>query len=100
MIDLNTKLKYRTRFTSDFKKNYKKIKKQGKDINKLRQVIEKLANKEKLAEKYQNHMLNDSKKYKNCGECHIEPDWLLVYQYVDNELVLLLVTTGSHSEIF
>ena len=38
--------------------------------------------------------------YKNCGECHIEPDWLLVYQYVDNELVLLLVTTGSHSEIF
>ena len=100
MIDLNTKLKYRTRFTSDFKKNYKKIKKQGKDINKLRQVIEKLANKEKLDEKYQNHMLNDSKKYKNCGECHIEPDWLLVYQYVDNELILLLVTISSHGEIF
>lgn len=100
MIDLNIKLKYRTRFTSDFKKNYKKIKKQGKDINKLRQVIEKLANKEKLDEKYQNHMLNDSKKYKNCGECHIELDWLLVYQYVDNELILLLVTISSHGEIF
>ncbi len=100
MIDLNIKLKYITRFTSDFKKNYKKIKKQGKDINKLRQVIEKLANKEKLDEKYQNHMLNDSKKYKNCGECHIEPDWLLVYQYVDNELILLLVTISSHGEIF
>lgn len=86
--------------TSEFKRQLKKLYKQGKDINKLRQVIEKLANKEKLDEKYQNHMLNDSKKYKNCGECYIEPDWLLVYQYVDNELVLLLVTTGSHSEIF
>ena len=100
MIDLNIKLKYITRFTSDFKKNYKKIKKQGKDIKKLRQAIEKLANKEKLDEKYQNHMLNDGKKYKNCGECHIEPDWLLVYQYVEDELILLLVTIGSHGEIF
>lgn len=45
-------------------------------------------------------MLNDSKKYKNCGECHIEPDWLLVYQYIDDELILLLVATGSHSKIF
>lgn len=45
-------------------------------------------------------MLNDSKKYKNCGECHIESDWLLVYQYIDDELILLLVTTGSHSKIF
>ena len=45
-------------------------------------------------------MLTDSKHYKNCGECHIEPDWLLVYQYIDNELVLVLVATGSHSELF
>lgn len=86
--------------TLEFKRQLKKLYKQGKDINKLRQVIEKLANKEKLDEKYQNHMLNDSKKYKNCGECHIEPDWLLVYQYVDNELILLLVTISSHGEIF
>lgn len=41
------------------------------------------------------------KNYKKiCGECHIEPDWLLVYQYIDNELILLLVSTGSHSELF
>lgn len=45
-------------------------------------------------------MLKDGKKYKNCGECHIEPDWLLVYQYIEDELILLLVTIGSHGEIF
>ena len=45
-------------------------------------------------------MLTDSKHYINCGECHIEQDWLLVYQYIDNELVLVLVATGSHSELF
>ena len=45
-------------------------------------------------------MLVNNKHYKNCGECHIEPDWLLVYQYIDNELILVLVATGSHSELF
>ena len=100
MIDFDIALKYRVKFTTDFRKNYKKIKKQGKDIDKLKTVIAKLANKEILEEKYKNHMLTNSKHYKNCGECHIEPDWLLVYQYEDNQLILLLVTTGSHSEIF
>ena len=100
MIDLPTKVKYKLRYTADFKKNYKKIKKQGKDINKLFTVITKLANDEVLEQKYNNHLLTDSKKYKGCGECHIEPDWLLVYQYVDDELILLLVSTGSHSELF
>ena len=53
-----------------------------------------------LEEKYKNHMLTNSKHYKNCGECHIEPDWLLVYQYRNEELILLLIDTGSHSELF
>ena len=100
MIDLPTKVKYQLRYTSDFKKNYKKIKKQGKDVEKLKTVIVKLANGLELEEKYKNHILTDSKHYKNCGECHIEPDWLLVYQYIDNELILVLVATGSHSELF
>ena len=99
-IDLTTKVKYQIRFTNDFKRNYKKIRKQGKDVNKLKYVISKLANGLELEERYKNHMLTDSKHYKNCGECHIEPDWLLVYQYIDNELVLVLVSTGSHSELF
>ena len=100
MIDLHTKTKYRLRYTSDFKKNYKKIKRQGKDVKKLKTVISKLANGLLLEEKYKNHILIDSKYYKNCFECHIEPDWLLVYQYIDNELILVLVATGSHSEVF
>lgn len=99
-IDLTTKVKYQIRYTNDFKRNYKKIKKQGKDVEKLKYVISKLANGGELEEKYRNHLLTDSKYYKNCGECHIEPDWLLVYQYIDNELVLVLVATGSHSELF
>ena len=100
MIDLPTKVKYQIRYTNDFKKNYKKIKRQGKNIQKLKVVISKLANGLKLEEKYKNHILTNSKRYKNCGECHIEPDWLLVYQYIDNELILVLVATGSHSELF
>ena len=99
MIDLQTKTKYRIKYTSDFKKNYKKIKKQGKDVEKLKVVVSKLADGWELEEKYKNHMLTDSKYYKNCGECHIEPDWLLVYQYIDNEIILVLVATGSHSEL-
>ena len=100
MIDLYIKTKYQIKYTSDFKKNYKKIKKQGKNVEKLKTVILKLANGLELEKKYKNHMLTDNKYYKNCGECHIEPDWLLVYQYVDSELILVLVSTGSHSELF
>ncbi len=100
MIDLQTKTKYQIKYTSDFKKNYKRIKKQGKDIEKLKIIVSKLANGLELEEKYKNHMLSDSKHYKKCGECHIEPDWLLVYKYIGNELILVLVATGSHSELF
>ena len=100
MINLQTKTKYQIKYTSDFKKNYKKIKKQGKDVEKLKVAVSKLANGLELEEKYKNHVLTDSKNYINCGECHIEPDWLLVYQYINNELILVLVATGSHSELF
>lgn len=57
MIDLETKTKYTIRYSSDFKKSYKKMKKQGKDISKLKYVLKKLANGEELEEKYRNHML-------------------------------------------
>ena len=100
MINLQTKTKYQIKYTVVFKKNYKKIKKQGKDIEKLKIIISKLANGLELEEKYKNHMLIDNKRYKNCFECHIEPDWLLVYQLLDNEIVLVLIATGSHSELF
>ena len=92
--------KYHVKYSKNFKKQLKKVLKQGKDINKLLHVVEKLSCKEKLSIKYRDHLLNDSKFYKNCRECHIEPDWLLVYKYQDNELILFLVITGSHSDIF
>lgn len=92
--------KYQIKFTSSFKKSLKKVLKQGKEFKKIKTIIVKLANKEELEIKYKNHELTDNKKFKNCKECHVEPDWLLVYKYYENDLILLLVETGSHSEIF
>ena len=94
-----TKYKYSVVYSNKFKKQLRKILKQGKDIKKLKRVIDKLAYKEKLEAQYKNHYLINNKYYKNCLECHIEPDWLLVYQYNEDELILLLVSTGSHSEV-
>ena len=93
-------MRYSVDFTTKFKKQHKKLKKQGKDLTKLYEVIELLANKEELEPRYRNHNLVNDKYYKECSECHIEPDWLLVYQYHDDELLLLLMNTGSHSEVF
>ena len=95
-----SKYKYEVVYSKKFKKNLKKILKQGKDIEKLKVVIDKLANKEELEACFRNHNLINNKYFKNCSECHIEPDWLLIYQYNNNELLLLLVNTGSHSELF
>jgi len=92
--------KYTVQMTSKFKKNYKQIRKQHKDIEKLILVVEKLACGEELDEKYRNHSLKNDKYYKNCKECHIEPDWLLIYQIKEDKLILLLFGTGSHSEMF
>ena len=76
------------------------MQKQNKNISELLDIIDILAIKEKLDPKYHNHKLIDDKNYKNCFECHIRPDWLLIYQYNDNELLLLLNNTGSHSDLF
>lgn len=93
-------IKYAIKRSNNFKKQYKRILKQGKNISKMEYVIEVLASGEPLDSKYQDHSLNNNKYYKGCRECHIEPDWLLVYKIIDNELILYLVETGSHSELF
>ena len=95
-----TNYKYEVVFSSKFKKSLKKMQKQNKNIDELLDVVDKLAFKEELDQKYKNHKLIDDKNYKNCYECHIRPDWLLIYQYNDNELLLLLINTGSHSDLF
>ena len=91
--------KYEIAYTSKFKKQFKKILKQGKDERKLVDVLIILANGDVLDSKYKDHSLIDNKYFKNCRECHIEPDWLLVYKYSEKELILFLVETGSYSEI-
>lgn len=90
-------MKYTVKFTSSFKKNLKLIKKQGKNVDKLFEIVEKLANGERLERKYHEHSLSGN--FAGCKECHIESDWLLVYEYFDDVLVLVLHYTGSHSEI-
>ena len=99
MLDL-TNTKYEIEGLKSFQKNFKKIIKQGKDINKFKNILSKLANKETLEQKHKDHKLIDDKYFKDCRECHIEPDWLLVYKYLDDKLILVLVDTGSHSEVF
>ena len=92
--------KYGIQFTRNFEKDLKRISKQGKNLDKLIYVIKKLANGEKLDNKYRNHNLIRNKYYKDCQECHIEPDWLLIYKYNNDNLILVLVNTGSRSILF
>lgn len=81
MIDLKTDTKYKIDYTTNFKKQLKKIIRQNQDIHELLDVITKLANLETLEPKYKNHKLINNKIYNNCNECHIKPDWLLVYKF-------------------
>ena len=92
--------KYAIIVSNKFKKQLRKVQKQGKDIKKLNDLIKKLANGETLDLKYNDHILNDTKYYKQCRECHIEPDWLLVYKINNNTIILYLITTGSHADLF
>lgn len=91
-------MKYKIKFTSRFKKDLKQAKKQGKDIKKLFDVTEKIAKDETLDEKYRDHSLAGN--YKGTRECHIEPDFLLIYEKIEEFLILSLVRTGSHSDLF
>lgn len=91
--------KYDVIYSKKFKKSLKKVTKQGKDINKLLDIVDKLATKETLEPKYKDHALYDDKRFKGCRDCHIEPDWVLIYKYLEEKIVLLLVNTGSHSDI-
>ena len=91
---------YGIRKTSQFKKDYKLCVKRGLKVDEFVNVVQLLRNGESLPEQYKDHQLKSSKYYKNCRELHIEPDWLLIYKYTDNNVILLLVRTGSHSDLF
>ena len=72
------------------------MKQRGKDLDKLKKVLQVLVRGEKLAPKYRDHVLVG--QYKGTRECHIEPDWLLIYEMAESEVVL--IRTGSHSDLF
>jgi len=83
-------------YTTQFKKDYKRIKRQNKDLSKLRTVIEILADGQLLEPKYQDHQLSGN--WKGHRDCHIEPDWILIYRISVDDLYL--ERTGSHSDLF
>ena len=87
-------------FTKQFKKDYKIALSRGLEAQKLEQVIYMLCNNQPLPAAYHDHALINSRNYKDMRECHIQPDWLLVYKIVQERLVLKLIRTGSHSDLF
>ena len=91
-------MKYNVRPTTKFQRDLKRVQRRGYDISLLTAVIKKLADGEPLPEKNKDHNLSGD--YSGCRECHITPDWLLIYELSDGELILYLTRTGTHSELF
>ena len=82
--------------TSQFKKDVKRMGKRGKKFEEFKEVIRRLAAGVTLDAKYREHVLVG--QYKGTRECHIEPDWLLIYELTESELIL--IRTGTHSDLF
>ncbi len=89
---------YEVKFTTAYKKSYKLMKKRDLDISLLDDVVDKLRQGIPLEEKYKDHGLSGN--YEGFRECHIKPDWLLIYLIENDILTLTLVDTGSHSDLF
>ena len=84
--------------TSKFQRDLKRVFKRGYNISLLTDIIKKLAVGEQLPQKYKDHALTGD--YKGCRECHITPDWLLVYEISGSDLILYLTRTGSHCDLY
>lgn len=91
-------MSYIIRNSSNFKKAYKRCKKRGLDMLLLKEVIRILSEEGKLPPTYHAHTLQG--KYKDLWECHIQPDWLLVWEQNDKEFILYFLSTGTHSDLF
>lgn len=88
----------RIEYHTKFKRDLKLVKKRGYDPEKLKKVIQMLANEEPLPPKYRDHSLSGN--YSDFRECHIQPDWLLIYRIEADMLTLALSRTGTHSDLF
>ena len=87
-------------YEGQFKRDYKLAVKRGLNPDTLAEIISMLAEGIPLPPKNRDHKLVSLRKYKNMRECHIEADWLLVYQIINDALILRLVRTGTHSDLF
>ena len=89
---------YSLKFTSQYKKNYKLMVKRGANMKLLEEVISTLMDGKTLDKKYKDHKLTGI--FEGFRECHIQPDWLLIYLVEEEVLTLTLIATGSHSDMF
>jgi len=85
-------------FTNKMKRDAKLMKKRGKDMSKLTDTLKLLASRAPMPERYHDHQLSGDMK--DFRECHIEPNWLLIYQIFENRLILSASGTGTHSDLF
>jgi len=83
-------------YTNQFERDLRRMERRGKDAEKIKMVIAALVNEEPLAERYRDHALAGN--YKSRRECHIEPDWLLIYKLMEDEIIF--ERTGAHSDLF
>ena len=91
-------MKYNIVITSSCKRDIKRANRQGKNIQLLFEIVDLLSDGQKLDPKYKDHKL--AGKYSGMRECHIEPDFLLIYEIKKEEIILYLARVGSHSELF
>ncbi len=89
---------YNLKPTTQFKKDLKLCKKRGLNIDLLTEVLKLLEEGKSLPEQYHDHPLSGS--FTGCRECHIQPDWLLIYEISDIDLIIYLTRTGTHSDLF
>lgn len=88
----------KVRYSKQFKKDFKRAKKRGLPLNDLKNIMTRLANEETLEAKYRDHAL--SGKYSSFRECHILPDWLLIYRIDNGVMEFVAQRTGTHSDLF
>ncbi|MDR0289674.1 MAG: type II toxin-antitoxin system YafQ family toxin [Treponema sp.] len=84
--------------TGSFNRDQKLMEKRHKDMHKLREVMAMLINEQPLLPRHENHPLQG--KYKGKWECHVEPDWLLIYRIIKEENKVIFYQTGSHSDLY
>lgn len=93
-----SEVKYTVKMTNQFKRDYKQAIKRKMNIELIQEIIIKLANGERLPEKHKDHALKG--RWSGHRECHVQPDWLLIYRIENDVLVLTLSRTGTHSDLF